>query len=112
MLGLISLENDLLLDLIFMKHYATNRFLCIKVTKLRTGVGNAETSHLQCQNIQRALQVFYHNYKFSKSKCETGDNKKIECFFIIIIIHQLIYSLSSISWPSLKLLAVILFKIP
>ena len=23
---------------------------------------------LQCQNIQRALQVFYHDYKFSKSK--------------------------------------------
>ena len=31
---------------------------------------------LQCQNIQRALQLFYHDYKFSKSKSETGDNKK------------------------------------
>ena len=74
--GLISLENDLFLDLMFMKHYAPNRCLYIKVTKLRTAVGNAETSHLQCQNIQRVLQVFYHNYKFLKSKCDTGDNKK------------------------------------
>ena len=60
----------------FMKHNAPNRCLYIKVAKLRTGVGNAETSHLQCQNIKRDLQVFYHDYKFSKSKSETGDNKK------------------------------------
>ena len=36
-------------------------------------------------NIQRALQVFYHDYKFLKSKSETGDNKKkkknVFCFF-------------------------------
>ena len=34
------------LDLMFMKHYAPNRYLYIKVAKLRTGMGNAETSHL------------------------------------------------------------------
>ena len=64
------------LDLMFMKHYAPNRSLYIKVVKLRTGVGNAETSHLQCQNIQRVLQIFYHDYKFPKSKSETRDNSK------------------------------------
>ena len=31
----------------FMKQYAPNRCLYIKVAKLRTGVGSAEMSHLQ-----------------------------------------------------------------
>ena len=31
----------------FMKHYAPNGCLYIKVAKLRTGVGSAEMSHLQ-----------------------------------------------------------------
>ena len=35
------------LELMFMKHYAPNRSLCIKVAKLGTGVGSAEMSHLQ-----------------------------------------------------------------
>ena len=35
------------LELMFMKHYAPNRCLYIKVAKLRTGVGSAEMSHLQ-----------------------------------------------------------------
>ena len=35
------------LDLMYMKHYAPNRCLYIMVAKLRTGVGNAETPHLQ-----------------------------------------------------------------
>ena len=40
--------NSLLkLELMFMKHYAPNRCLYIKVSKLRTGVGSAEMSHLQ-----------------------------------------------------------------
>ena len=52
------------LDLMFMKHYALNRCLYIKVAKLRTGVGNAETSHMQCQyskstaGILPCLQIF------------------------------------------------------
>ena len=29
---------------------------------------------LSCQNIQGALQVFYHDYKVSKSKSATRDN--------------------------------------
>ena len=35
------------LELMFMKHYAPNRCLYIKVAKLRTGVGSAEMPHLQ-----------------------------------------------------------------
>ena len=35
------------LELMFMKHYAPNRCLYIKVAKLRTGVGSAKMSHLQ-----------------------------------------------------------------
>ena len=35
------------LDLMFMKHYAPNRCLYIKVDILRTGMGSAETSYLQ-----------------------------------------------------------------
>ena len=31
----------------FMKHYAPNRCLYIKVAKFRTGLGSAEMSHLQ-----------------------------------------------------------------
>ena len=31
----------------FMKHYAPNRCLYLKVAKLRTGVGSTEMSHLQ-----------------------------------------------------------------
>ena len=53
---------------------------------------------LQCQNIQRALQVFYHDYKFLKSKSAKGDNlKKIKQLFLklspmnlLIILYQLI----------------------
>ena len=35
------------LELMFMKHYAPNRCLYIKVAKLGTGGGSAEMSHLQ-----------------------------------------------------------------
>ena len=45
----------------FMKHYAPNRCLYIKVAKLKTGVGSAEMSHLQNCNLKiylkRALGV-------------------------------------------------------
>ena len=49
------------IELMFMKHYAPNRCLYIKVAKLRTGVGSAEMSHLQNCSIKiylkRALGV-------------------------------------------------------
>ena len=40
-------QNNKQLELMFMKHYAPNRCLYIKVAKLRTGIGSAEMSHLQ-----------------------------------------------------------------
>ena len=42
-----EIRQDFELELMFMKHYAPNRCLYIKVAKLRTGVGSAEMSHLQ-----------------------------------------------------------------
>ena len=50
LLEILSFENRgsrQQLELMFMKHYAPNRCLYIKVAKLRTGVGSAEMSHLQ-----------------------------------------------------------------
>ena len=49
----------------FMKHYAPNRCLYIKVAKLRTGVGSAEMSHLQnrCRCEQRS-EVFVKTFFF------------------------------------------------
>ena len=41
-----GVKKKLELDLMFMKHYAPNRCLYIKVAKLRTGVGSAKTSYL------------------------------------------------------------------
>ena len=43
----ISVSSVAKNDRVFMKHYAPNRCLYIKVAKLRTGVGSAEMSHLQ-----------------------------------------------------------------
>ena len=47
------------LDLMFMKHYAPNRCLYIKVAKLRTGVGGAETSYLQ----NCSVKLFKEHFK-------------------------------------------------
>ena len=47
------------LDLMFMKHYAPNRCLYIKVAKLRTGVGSAETSYLQ----NCSVKLFKEHFK-------------------------------------------------
>ena len=44
---LYAVQHYTELELMFMKHYAPNRCLYIKVAKLRTGVGSAEMSHLQ-----------------------------------------------------------------
>ena len=44
------------LELMFMKHYAPNRCLYIKVAKFRTGVGSAEMSHLQNCSLQIYLK--------------------------------------------------------
>ena len=50
----------------FIKHYAPNRCLYIKVAKLRTGVGSAEMSHLQnCSQdgCERRIKIFSENSK-------------------------------------------------
>ena len=47
------------LDLMFMKHYAPNRCLYIKVAKLRTGVGSAKTSYLQ----NCSVKLFKEHFK-------------------------------------------------
>ena len=47
------------LGLMFMKHYAPNRCLYIKVAKLRTGVGSAETSYLQ----NCSVKLFKEHFK-------------------------------------------------
>ena len=64
------------LDLMFMKHYAPNRCLYIKVAKLRIGLENAETSHLQCQNIQsiKSNQIYSIPDLHSKSHGKTYNN--------------------------------------
>ena len=72
-------------------------------------MGSAETSHLkelQCQNIQRALQVFYHDYKCSKSKSEREIIKKNEInnlflsIFSQINLHIILYQLAKFVAPS------------
>ena len=47
------------LDLMFMKHYAPNRCLYIKVAKLGTGVGIAEPSYLQ----NCSVKLFKEHFK-------------------------------------------------
>ena len=57
----------------FMKHYAPNRCLYIKVAKLRTGMGSADMSHLQ------------NPYKIAVSKyqgrCEQRSEVFVKTFF-------------------------------
>ena len=52
----------------FMKHYAPNRCLYIKVAKLRTGVGSAEMSHLAVSKYQgrceQRSEVFVKTFFF------------------------------------------------
>ena len=61
----------------FMKHYAPNRWLYIKVAKLRTGVGSAEMSYLQncCLKIylKRALGG-------GGGGCQDGCERRIKVF--------------------------------
>ena len=78
------------LDLMFMKHYAPNRCLYIKVAKLRTGVGSAETSYLQ----NCSVKLFKEHFKVQicKGRLFKKNNNNFFSNF-----HQLISSSSSIS---------------
>ena len=64
------------LDLMFMKHYAPNRCLYIKVAKLRTGVGSAETSYLQNCSVKLVKEHF--NVQLCKGRL--FENNKITFF--------------------------------
>ena len=56
-----NLQREIIrkLDFMFMKHYAPNRCLYIKVAKLITGVGSAETSYLQ----NCSVKLFKEHFK-------------------------------------------------
>ena len=68
----------------FMKHYAPNRCLYIKVAKLRTGVGSAEMSHLQnCSlkiYLKRALGGGGGGGGGSGGRCQDGCERRIKVF--------------------------------
>ena len=66
-----SNQTNKQLDLMFMKHYAPNRCLYIKVAKLRTGVGSGVQRH-------HTYKIAVSNYSknTSKSKSSKGDNSK------------------------------------
>ena len=53
----------------FMKHYAPNRCLYIKVAKLRTGVGSAEMLH--------TYKIAVSNQNINQGRCE----QRSEVFF-------------------------------
>ena len=58
----------------FMKHYAPNRCLYIKVAILRTGVGSAEMSYLQ----NCSVKIFKEHCKyFTQKKKKYNNYKKI-----------------------------------
>ena len=57
------------------------------------------------------LQVFYVQIAKGKKSKNAKDNNSKKCINFFLNFHQVIYSLSSISRPSLKILAVIIFEI-
>ena len=66
------------LDLMFMKHYAPNRCLYIKVAKLRTGVASAETSYLQ----NCSVKLFKEHSKVQICKERLFEKNKITFLLI------------------------------
>ena len=85
------------LDLMFMKHYAPNRCLYIKMVKFRTGVGSAETSYLQ----NCSVKLFKEHFKVQICKGRLFEKNKIT-FFLITPINLLIilYQLTKFEAPS------------
>ena len=72
----------------FMKHYAPNRCLYIKVAKLRTGVGSAEMSHLQ----HCSLKIFLKRalgggggggFRLGGVRMDVNEELKFFCFFFV-----------------------------
>ena len=64
------------LDLMFMKHYAPNRCVYIKVAKLRTEVGSAKTSNLQ----NCSVKLFKENFKVQIFKGRIFKKNRITFF--------------------------------
>ena len=77
-LSTTSLDTKNELDLMLMKHYAPNRCLYIKVAKLRTGVGSAETSYLQ----NCSVKLFKEHFKVQICKGRLFE-KQNKTFFLI-----------------------------
>ena len=71
-------KQQIKLDLMFMKHYAPNRCLYIKVAKLRTGVGSTETSYLQ----NCSVKLFKEHFKVQICKGRLFEKNKITFFLI------------------------------
>ena len=78
----VNSKNLIELELMFMKHYAPNRCLYLKVAKLRTGMGSAEMSHLQnCSD-----KIFKEHFRYlkiytKKKKIKKDKKNKLNIFF-------------------------------
>ena len=59
------------LDLMFMKHYAPQQFLYIKLAKFRTGVGSGETSYRQ----NCSVKLFKEHFKVQICKGRLFEKK-------------------------------------
>ena len=98
----------------FMKHYAPNRCLHIKVAKLRTGLGSAEASYLQnCQTIQRALEspnlqreIIRKKIKVSKGTKIRNRYNRVLFRFSTIDLLIILYQLTQFEAPSFTVLEI------
>ena len=68
------------LELMFMKHYAPNRCLYIKVAKLRTGMGSAEMSHLQ----NCSLKIYLKRALGGRVGGQVGCERRIKVFLFFV----------------------------
>ena len=81
----------------FMKHYAPNRCLYIKVAKLSTGVGSAETLYLQ----NCSVKLFKEHLKVQICKGRLFEKNKIFFFrFSPIDLLIILYQLTKFEAPS------------
>ena len=76
------LRMKIKLELMFMKHYAPNRCLYIKVAKLRTGVGSAEMSHLQNCSLKIYLKRALGGVGLGGGGGQDGCERRIELKFL------------------------------
>ena len=79
-----------------MKHYAPNRCLYIKVAKLRTGVGSAETSYQQ----NCSVKLFKEHFKVQICKGRSFEKNKIT--FLAHLSRRLIGELIVYQWSGVR----------